>query len=139
MREELDRGYTQATDLAEYLVQRLGVDYRTAYVVVGNTVRAAARAGVPGAEITGGMIDEAARAHVGSSWGLAGADLSEVLDPWQIVLSRRADGGAAPTALARMTAQLDDSVAKLATRAGAKLAEFDRAESALLDKARLLA
>lgn len=139
MREELDRGYTQATDLAEYLVQRLGVDYRTAYVVVGNTVRAAARAGVPGAEITGEMIDDAARAHVGSSWGLAGADLSDVLDPWRIVLSRKAGGGAAPAALARMTSQLHDSVADLAARARAKLAEFDRAETALVDKARLLA
>jgi len=36
----------RATDLAEYLVQTLGVDYRTAYVVVGQTVRAASRAGV---------------------------------------------------------------------------------------------
>jgi argininosuccinate lyase len=139
MREELDRGYTQATDLAEYLVERLGVDYRTAYVVVGNTVRAAARAGVPGAEITGEMIDEAARAHVGSSWGLAGADLSEVLDPWRIVLSRQADGGAAPAALARMTTQLHDNAADLAARAEAKLAAFDRAESGLLDTARRLA
>jgi argininosuccinate lyase len=139
MREELDRGYTQATDLAEYLVERLGVDYRTAYVVVGNTVRAAARAGVPGAEITGEMIDEAARAHVGSSWGLAGADLSEVLDPWRIVLSRQADGGASPAALARMTAQLHESGADLAARAAAKLAAFDRAESDLLDTARRIA
>ena len=56
----------------------------------------AARAGVPGAEITGAMIDEAALAHVGTSWGLAGTDLSEVLDPWRIVLSRTAEGGAAP-------------------------------------------
>lgn len=139
MREELDRGYTQATDLAEYLVERLGVDYRTAYVVVGNTVRAAARAGVPGAEITGAMIDEAARTHVGSSWGLAGADLSEVLDPWRIVLSRQADGGAAPAALARMTAQLHESGADLAARAQAKLTAFDRAESDLLDTARRIA
>lgn len=139
MREELDRGYTQATDLAEHLVQRLGVDYRTAYVVVGNTVRAAARAGVPGAGITGEMIDEAARAHVGSSWGLTGADLSEVLDPWRIVLSRQADGGAAPAALARMTAQLHGSGADLAARAAAKLAAFDRAESDLLATARRLA
>ncbi|WP_232663338.1 argininosuccinate lyase [Pseudonocardia sp. TRM90224] len=136
MREELDRGYTQATDLAEHLVERLGVDYRTAYVVVGNTVRAAARAGVPGAEITGAMIDEAALAHVGTSWGLAGVDLSEVLDPWRIVLSRTAEGGAAPAALHGMTAQLRGIVAELQERAGTKVAAFDRAEQALLATAR---
>jgi argininosuccinate lyase len=85
------------------------------------------------------MIDAAALAHVGSTWGLAGADLSEVLDPWRIVLTRRADGGAAPDALARMTAELHDSATDLITRAHAKLAAFDRAETALLDAARVLA
>ncbi len=136
MREELDRGYTQATDLAEHLVQRLGVDYRTAYVVVGNTVRGAARAGLTGAQITGEMIDEVALAQTGQAWGLAGTDLSEVLDPWKIVLSRQADGGAAPAALARMTTALEGSIETLAAQARARTAEFDRAEDALLAAAR---
>lgn len=136
MREELDRGYTQATDLAEYLVGLCGVDYRTAYVVVGNTVRAASRAGVPGGEITGRMIDEAAVAHTGRDWGLAGADLSAVLDPWQIVLSRRAEGGAAPEALAEMTVALRGELAELGARATARDAAFDGAETELLRVAR---
>jgi argininosuccinate lyase len=135
MREELDRGYTQATDLAEYLVQTLGVDYRTAYVVVGQTVRAASRAGVPGGRLTGEMIDDAAEAHTGRRWGLAGADLSAVLDPWQIVLSRRAEGGAAPEALAGMTGQLRTELARLAALARERTAGFDRAETALLEAA----
>ncbi len=139
MREELDRGYTQATDLAEHLVQRLGVDYRSAYVVVGNTVRAAARAGIPGAEITGAMIDDAALAHTGRSWGLAGAELTAVLDPREIVASRRAEGGAAPAALAAMTAQLRERLDALANDAQARTATFDRAESDLLDTARAAA
>ena len=49
MREELDAGYTQATDLCELIVQVCGVDYRSAYVVVGRTVREASRRGLPGA------------------------------------------------------------------------------------------
>ncbi|MFC5996344.1 argininosuccinate lyase [Pseudonocardia hispaniensis] len=136
MREELDRGYTQATDLAEYLVQRLGVDYRTAYVVVGNTVREASRAGVPGSEITGEMIDAAALEHTGRSWGLADADLSEVLDPELIVASRRAEGGAAPAAVADMAHGLRATLCDLAADATARTAEFDRAEQALLARAR---
>jgi argininosuccinate lyase len=136
MREELDRGYTQATDLAEHLVQIRGVDYRTAYVVVGNTVRAASRAGVPGHRITGAMIDEAALAHTGRTWELAGTDLGAVLDPWQIVLSRQADGGAAPAALARMTADLERAAAELAATARDRTAAFDLAETTLLSTAR---
>ena len=139
MREELLRGFTQATDVAEHLVRIRGVDYRTAYVVVGNTVRAASRAGLAGADITGEMIDDAARAHLGRSWDLAGEDLSEVLDPWRIVLSRRAEGGAAPEALARMTAALRVELDALGDAAAARTAGFDTAEEALLDAARAAA
>jgi argininosuccinate lyase len=139
MREELDRGYTQATDLAEYLVQALAVDYRTAYVVVGQTVRTASRAGIPGAKITGAMIDEAAEAHTGRPWGLAGADLSAVLDPWRIVQSRRAEGGAAPEALAEMVLRLRADLAELAELAARRQAAFDHAEQDLLRTARTAA
>jgi argininosuccinate lyase len=136
MREELERGYTQATDLAEYLVQTLGVDYRTAYLVVGQTVRTASRAGIPGARITGEMIDKAAEAHTGRSWGLAGTDLSSILDPWRIVQSRRAEGGAAPEALAEMVLRLRADLAELAELAARRQAAFDHAEQDLLRTAR---
>ena len=136
MVEELRRGYTQATDLAEYLVQTCTVDYRTAYVVVGNAVRAASRAGVPGVEITGAMLDEAAVAHTGRSWGLAGRDLSAVLDPWQIVLSRTAQGGAAPQALTEMISQIGPVLDTIDADAARATARFDRAENELMRAAR---
>jgi argininosuccinate lyase len=136
MAEELRGGYTQATDLAEHLVQICGVDYRTAYLVVGRTVRAASSAGVPGIGITGDLIDQAALEQTGRSWGLAGADLSEVLDPWKIVLSRGAQGGAAPAALGRMTEELHRSLDELSAAAAARLAGYDHAEQALLQTAR---
>ena len=136
MREELDRGYTQATDLAEHLTRSLGVDYRTAYVVVGNTVREAARQRIPGSRITGAMVDEAALAHTGRSWGLAGVDLTDVLDPQAIVDSRRVEGGAAPGAMADMVASLRETLRGLATEAERRVAAFDAAEEALLQRAR---
>ncbi len=69
MRAELDRGYSQATDLAEFVTQHAGVDYRTAYVVVGDTVRTASRAGLRGTEITAAMLDEAAVRVTGAGFG----------------------------------------------------------------------
>jgi argininosuccinate lyase len=139
MYDELRRGYTQATDLAEHLVQVCQVDYRTAYVVVGNTVRAASRAGIPGIDITGAMIDESALEHTGRSWGLAGRDLSAVLDPEQIVQSRTAQGGAAPVALEKMVSALQPELSALANTARRRTAHFDTVESALLDQARSVA
>lgn len=132
MREELDRGYTQATDLAEHLVGLVGVDYRTAYVVVGNTVRAAAKAGLPGSAITGAMLDEAAVTHAGRSWGLTGVDLSDVLDPRSIVASRRAQGGAAPEAMAAMITDLRGVLAGLDAAAHERAQGFAATEAALL-------
>jgi argininosuccinate lyase len=134
--EEVRGGYTQATDLAEYLVQSCDVDYRTAYLIVGRTVRAASRAGVRGVAITGEMIDEAAVEHRGTPLGVAGRDLSAVLDPWQIVLSRDARGGASPDALARMTTSLRARLDDLAASAADRLAGYDTAEDALLAAAR---
>jgi argininosuccinate lyase len=82
------------------------------------------------------MIDEAALEHTGRSFGLAGTDLSEVLDPWRIVLTRRAEGGAAPDALADMVAALRTGLDALDARAAARTAGFDRVEQELLDTAR---
>jgi argininosuccinate lyase len=134
--EEVREGYTQATDLAEFLVQACDVDYRTAYLIVGRTVRAASRDGVPGIAITGEMIDRAAVEHRGTPLGVTGRDLSAVLDPWRIVLSRSARGGASPEALVRMTTSLRTDLTALATAAADRLAGHDAAETALLTTAR---
>jgi argininosuccinate lyase len=139
MREELDAGYTQATDLTEYIVQVCGVDYRSAYVVVGNTVREASRRGIPGKDITGELLDEAALAETGRAWGLSGHDLSGVLDPMQIVATRTATGGAAPSAVTTMITHCRERADELAATVAARRAELDAAVAALLDRARTVA
>jgi argininosuccinate lyase len=136
MSAELHHGYAQATDLAEYLTQTLGVDYRTAYIVVGDVVQTASRAGIPGVDITGAMIDDAARAHTGQSWGMAARDLSSVLDPWQIVLTRTTWGGAAPTALQQMIDALSPELTELADMARRRRRHYEQAEANLLLAAR---
>ena len=49
--------------------RQCGVDYRSAYDVVGRTVREASRQGIPGRHITGAMLDEAAIAETGRALG----------------------------------------------------------------------
>ncbi len=103
--EELAAGYTQATDLTEFIVQTCRVDYRSAYVVVGRTVREASRRGIAGKDITGAMLDEAARAETGRSWGLTDMNLTAALDAQAIVATRVGMGGAAPSAVRSMIDQ----------------------------------
>jgi argininosuccinate lyase len=136
MREELDAGYTQATDLTEYIVEICEVDYRSAYVVVGNTVREASKRGIAGKDITGELLDEMAFAETGRRWGLSGHDLSGVLDPMSIVATRSATGGAAPPAVATMIAHCQERADKLAATVEARRADLDAAIDTLLGQAR---
>jgi argininosuccinate lyase len=139
MWEELEAGFSQATDLAEWVMAKCGIDYRSAYVVVGHTVRAAARAGLRGVDITGAMLDAAAREHTGKALGLEGTDLSAVLDPRQIVLTRTAAGGAAPAVVEAMATSCRAQAAWLHAEAGRWRAGFEEAEAELLSRARGLA
>jgi len=139
MAEELDVGYTQATDLCEFIVQACGVDYRSAYVVVGKTVREASRLGIPGRAITGAMLDEVALAETGRSWGLTDRALSSVLDPQAIVDSRVAMGGAAPSAVERMVAQCLQLATDLEDTVRGRRHDLDDAERQLLEQARRMA
>jgi argininosuccinate lyase len=136
MAEELMSGFSQATDLAEFIVQRCGIDYRTAYVVVGETVRSASRGGLRGVDITGEMLDRVASERHGQPLGLAGTDLSAVLDPRQVVLTRTAQGGAAPTAVHAMIDSCRATIAQLRAESAGWRASFDAAEQSLLKLAR---
>jgi len=48
MHSVLEAGFSQATDLAEFVMQDRGIDYRTAYRVVGHAVRLASARGLRG-------------------------------------------------------------------------------------------
>lgn len=139
MAEELDKGYTQATDLCEHVVQATGIDYRSAYVVVGKTVREASRQGVAGKDITGAMLDEVALAETGRTWGLAGLDLSAALDPGRVVESRTGVGGAAASAVDEMSAQCIELAEALSRQVAERRRAVEDAERRLVEEARMIA
>jgi len=133
--EELAAGYTQATDLTEFIVQTCGIDYRSAYVVVGKTVREASRRGIAGRNITGAMLDEAARAETGRSWDLTDVDLAPALDARAIVATRAGVGGAAPSAVRAMIAQCEERAADLRRAIAGRRQRLQQAERQLLGDA----
>jgi argininosuccinate lyase len=135
MWESLLSGFSQATDLAEFVMQTCGLDYRTAYRVVGATVRAASRQGLRGVDLTGAMLDVAAGELVGRPLGLAGRDLSAVLDPRAIVQTRVLPGGAAPEVVRAMAASCRESARAVAADARRWEDGFERVERELLSRA----
>jgi argininosuccinate lyase len=136
MAAALESGFSQATDLAEYIMQACGIDYRTAYRVVGHAVREASAAGLRGIDIDGPLLDRAAAAVTGQPLQLAGHDLSAVLDPRQIVLGRTGLGGAAPGEVARMAAQVRAEAAEQAAAARRWRRAYQQAQDALIAAAR---
>src|SRR4029077_15025978 len=118
-----------------HVMQSCGVDYRTGYLVVGRAVSRAGAEGLRGVDITGDMLDTAALEQIGRRLGLAGTDLSEVLDPRAIVQTRSAPGGAAPEVLTRMAAGCAQAARALDDRAAALRDAHRRAEAGLLRRA----
>ena len=139
MWSELERGFTQATDLAEYVMVAGGVDYRTAYNVVGQAVRAASRQGLRGLDITPEMLDDAASEVCDRRLGLDAAALAEALDPRRIVATRRATGGASPGEVKSMAEEFTAQAAQLRARAVEAQKRYAQTEEALLAQARTLA
>jgi argininosuccinate lyase len=136
MRAALDSGFSQATDLAEYIMQACGIDYRSAYRVVGHAVRQASAGGLRGGDLDGALLDAAAIDVIGRPLGLTGRDLSAVLDPWQIVASRTTLGGAAPGEVTRMAGQAEAEARELAGEARRWRDAYRAAEEALIAAAR---
>ena len=139
MRSELERGFSQATDLAEFVMTAAGVDYRTAYNIVGRAVRTASRGGMRGRDITSEMLDDAAESLCGRRLGLSAGELVEVLDPRSIVATRQAVGGAAPEEVKAMAARFSAEASRLRRAADAALARFEQAEQSLVAAAEELA
>jgi argininosuccinate lyase len=135
----LEGGFCQATDLAEYVMQVCDLDYRTAYQVVGLAVRQANTAGLRGIDLTGAMLDSAGLEQAGRTLGLAGRDLTDVLDPRVIVDTRTATGGAAPEVVEQMATDCSAEALQLISLASTRREQFAAAESRLLAAASALA
>ena len=135
----LEGGFCQATDLAEYVMQECNLDYRTAYQVVGVAVRQANATGLRGIDLTGAMLDAASLQQAGRTLGLAGRDLTDVLDPRVIVQTRTATGGAAPGVVEQMATDCSAQALQLIGLAATRREQFAAAESRLLAAAAALA
>jgi argininosuccinate lyase len=128
----LEAGFSQATDLAEFVMQTCGVDYRTAYLIVGDAVQRAAAEGLRGIDLTGEMLDRAAEERIGRPLGLAGTDVTEVLDPRAIVMTRTSRGGAAPAVVRDMASSVRRRSQELVAEAERRREAYRATEEALV-------
>jgi argininosuccinate lyase len=129
--------FTGATDLAEALVLRHGLDYRSAYRVVGRAVATATEAG----RSTLQAADLACAAEQVLDRDLTVDDrlLADAQDPVRCALHRNAPGGSAPDRVREHCHALADRVAGAASWRQERRSAADTAEAALVATARRLA
>ena len=94
MSEQAAGHFTAAADLAEELTQRFGLDYRTAYRVVGRAVADTLRLGRT--ELAPETVRAAAEKITGTSLSLDSGWFGAVIDPETSVLARSGLGSASP-------------------------------------------
>lgn len=130
------RDFTSATDLADELVLRAGIDYRTAYRIVS----AAAARGHDNGRTTFDQDDLAGIVAEAATHGarIEVSDLTPACNPTWIIKSRTQPGGAAPKVVTARCRQLADRVVAHETRSAARMRRCQQAEVDLLATARTL-
>jgi argininosuccinate lyase len=136
LREALAIGFSQSTDVAEELMVSCGIDYRTAYQIVGSAVRRLAAEGGAAGDLRPALLDEIAVEQLGRPLAIDAATLADALDPAAIVATRVAMGGAAPEPMGAMLAEVAVDADALAAAARERLDAVDRAEHNLVADAR---
>ena len=136
LREALALGFSQSTDVTEQLMVSCGIDYRTAYRIVGGAVRRLAAEGGSAADLSPALLDEMAAEQLGRPLTVDPGTLGDALDPAAIVATRVAVGGAAPEPMDAMLAEVAADADEVAASARERLDAVDRAERSLAAEAR---
>ena len=133
MIERVQDDYSYSTDLAEYMVLNHSVDYRTAHQIMGLVVRKMVDTRTPGNQLTAELVNQVAEDIANIKLGLSQSQLTQLIDPINIINSRRSIGGAADTCMNEMLDQCNNQIDNLVswhTSASNKV-QFDNLDAAL--------
>lgn len=137
LREQAGRHFVAGADLAGELSLRCGLDYRTAYRVVGRAIAAAVGRGDQ--ELTVALIRTAAEEVTGTPVPVTDEMLAGATDPAAAVAARQAPGGASPPRVREHARRVRRQVAAARRWNQARRAHIAQAEARLLAAARSLA
>src|SRR5208282_3070170 len=134
--EQMVSQFTAAADLAEELTQHFGLDYRTAYRVVGRAVAAAVDRG--DTDLTADLVQAAAEQITGELVPVTADLLAAATDPVRAVMARDAPGGASPRRVREHALGVQRRVEAARCWNADRRAGIAQAETALLEAARNL-
>jgi argininosuccinate lyase len=126
-------GFSTVTELADQIVRHAGLSFRQAHHIVGLTTLEAVKAGKKANEITGAMIDAAAKEVIGRPLGLNEQIVRNALDPIENVRIRSIVGGPAPDEVRRMIEVRNGVVARDQERLEERRRQLAQAAEGLRD------
>jgi argininosuccinate lyase len=99
MRKRAENSFAVATELADVLVRKAGLDFRDSHAVVGRMVAEAVREGRSAAQLNLENLKAASREVLGKEVTISEEELKEALDLDKCVAARALPGGPAPKAV----------------------------------------
>ncbi len=129
-------GFTQATDLAELVMQSDGLSYRQAHRLVALAVRLELEADPDAESVSRPRLDAAASQVLGRSLRLEDGALQSLADCAEVVGTRKGLGGAGPDPVRAMISECEEILAGHSGWLRRSMAEADRSEERLVDLAR---
>jgi argininosuccinate lyase len=125
-------GYSAATELANELVRRDGLDYRTAHDVVQTFILESVRQGLPSHEAKIEILQAAAQEVVGRELSISEEQVRQALDPVHFVKVTNCRGGVAPEEVARMIEVRRKRLAEARARHLARIEKLEQGRAKLL-------
>ena len=113
MLERVYDDYSYSTDLAEHMVLNYSLDYRTAHQVMGLIVRKMIDNKLPGNMITAELVNQAGEEIAGIKFNISQTLLTQVINPKNIIDSRKTVGGASETRMNEMFSECDNKLNEL--------------------------
>ena len=136
-RHALDTSFARGSDLAELIMTKAGVDFRTAHRLIARLTRDMVDGGARSFRITNADLDAAANAMIGRPLGLSQQQLDEAADPLVAVSRRIGIGEAARETVSAMIDECRDGLAAHAqwlTDTSSRLAASEKALLSLAER-----
>jgi argininosuccinate lyase len=123
--------FSTVTDLADTLVEKKDLSFRSAHGIISRVVAQAIQEGKVATAITSQAIDDVARDMIGKALNMDEKEIRSALDPLKSVEKRKVPGGPAPKEVRRQIRDLRREMEDLAGRLEERINNERRAERML--------
>jgi len=123
--------FSTSTELANILVRKYKVPFRTAHKIVGSLIRIIMEYKLPFSDVTPELLQKVVQDSSGLSLNISLEDIQESIDPLKFVESHKARGGPSPTEVKRMLRVRKQWIALSRSKLSKKKLELDEADDKL--------